>query len=155
MITNLFQPPRDDLLQHPHDAFQSCPRGFDTYPFEHLDLLYEENFQPPLCSNFDEGEDMICQEQDFCDEILHPSSFPSFHYAIEDTVGKHVPHPKLSPMQNFFLEFKGRLDALRRNLTPQSFIPPLSNYMSPSRVLFIPSQLRGVIRAKVVDLLTL
>jgi hypothetical protein len=69
MITDLFQPPRDDFLQHSHDDFRSYPRGFDTYSFEHLDLLYEENFQPPLCSNFDEGKDMIFPEQDFCNEI--------------------------------------------------------------------------------------
>jgi hypothetical protein len=55
MITDLFQPPRDDVLQHSHDDFWSYPGGFDTYSFEHLDLFYEENFQPSLCSNFDEG----------------------------------------------------------------------------------------------------
>jgi hypothetical protein len=50
MIVNLFQPPRDDLLQHSHDGFRSYPGGFDTYYFKHLDLLYKENFQPSLCS---------------------------------------------------------------------------------------------------------
>jgi hypothetical protein len=60
MITNLFQPPKDDLVQHSHDDFQSYPRGFDTYSPEHLDLFYEEYFKPPLCSNFDEGKDMVC-----------------------------------------------------------------------------------------------
>jgi hypothetical protein len=59
MITDLFQPPRDDLLQHSHDDFRSYPGGFDTYSFEHLDLFYEEDFQPHLCSNLDEDEVMI------------------------------------------------------------------------------------------------
>jgi hypothetical protein len=48
MIMDLFQPPRDDFLQHPHDDFRSCLGGFDTCSFEHLDLLYEEIFQPQL-----------------------------------------------------------------------------------------------------------
>jgi hypothetical protein len=62
MITNLFQPPRDEILQHSHDEFWSYLGGFDTYSFKHLDLLYEENFQLQLCSNFDEGKDMIFLE---------------------------------------------------------------------------------------------
>jgi hypothetical protein len=78
MITDLFQPPRDDLLQHSHDDFWSYPGGFDTYSFEHLDLFYEEDFQPLLCSNFDEGKDMIGLEQDFCDESFHPFPFSPF-----------------------------------------------------------------------------
>jgi hypothetical protein len=59
VIIDLFQPPKDDFLQHSHDEFLSYPRGFDTYLFEHLDLLYEEDFQPPLCSKFDEGKDTV------------------------------------------------------------------------------------------------
>jgi hypothetical protein len=86
MITYLFQSPRDDLLQHSHDDFWSYPRGFDTYSFEHLDLFYEEYFQPPLCSNFDEGEAMIFLEKDFCDESFHPSPF-SPCYSTIDMVG--------------------------------------------------------------------
>jgi hypothetical protein len=59
MITYLFQPPMDDLLQQSHDGFHSYLGRFDTYYFEHLDLFYEEDFKPPLCSNFDEYEAMI------------------------------------------------------------------------------------------------
>jgi hypothetical protein len=44
MITDLFQPPRDGSLQHSHDGFQSYPGSCDIYPFEHLDLSYEEGF---------------------------------------------------------------------------------------------------------------
>jgi hypothetical protein len=81
MITNLFQPHKNDLLYHYHDDFWSYPRGVDTYSFEHLDLFYEENFLPPLCSNFDEGKDMIFPKQDFCDKSLALSYFTLlFHY---------------------------------------------------------------------------
>jgi hypothetical protein len=51
MLTDLFQPSRSDPLQHSHDDFQPYPRGCDTYSFEHLELFYEEDFQPPLVQN--------------------------------------------------------------------------------------------------------
>jgi hypothetical protein len=60
MIADLFQPTRDDFLQHYRDDFRSYLGGFNTYSFDHLDLLNEEDFQPLLCSNFNEGKDMIC-----------------------------------------------------------------------------------------------
>jgi hypothetical protein len=79
MVTNLFQPPRDDLLQYSHDDFRSCPEEFDAYSFEHLDLFYEENFQPSLCSNFDEGEDMVSLEKIFVTRI---SNLRYYHLSI-------------------------------------------------------------------------
>jgi hypothetical protein len=45
MITDLFKPPRDDVLQHSHDDIQSYPGGFD------------------------EGKDLICPEKDFCNVL--------------------------------------------------------------------------------------
>jgi hypothetical protein len=48
MIRYLFQPPKDDLLQHSHEEFWSYPRGFDTFSFEHLYLFHKEDFQPPI-----------------------------------------------------------------------------------------------------------
>jgi hypothetical protein len=44
---------------------------------------------------------MIFPEQDFCDEIFQPSSFPSSHYVTEDATGKHIPCPRLSLGKNF------------------------------------------------------
>jgi hypothetical protein len=60
--------------------------GFDTYSFEHLDLFYEENFQPLLCSNFDEGKDMFSQSKIF---VMRVSSLPPFSpcYSTIDMVG--------------------------------------------------------------------
>jgi hypothetical protein len=59
VVTDSFQPPRHDLSQCSHDYFRLYPGGFNTYCFEHLDLFYEENFEPAWCSNFNEGKDMI------------------------------------------------------------------------------------------------
>jgi hypothetical protein len=50
--------------------------GFDTYSFEHLDLFYEEDFQPHVFSFLDEDEAIIFLEWDSCDETF--ISFLSF-----------------------------------------------------------------------------
>jgi hypothetical protein len=86
MITNLFQQPKDDLLQHSHEDFWSYPGDFGTCSFEHLDLFYEENFQPLLCSNFDKREDMVFLEQDFCDKNFQPPPLSTCHFTT-DMVG--------------------------------------------------------------------
>jgi hypothetical protein len=70
MVTNLFQPPTEYLLQHSHDDCHSYLGSGDIHPFHHLDLFYEEYFQPLVCSNLNEGEVMIFLQQDFCDEIF-------------------------------------------------------------------------------------
>jgi hypothetical protein len=101
MITDLFQPPRIEPL-HLDDA-QPFLGGSDTCPFEHSDLFYEEDLQPPLCSNLDEDEAMICLGHKFHDEIFQPSSCPSSCYTTEDTAGKHVLCPKLSPRKKISL----------------------------------------------------
>jgi hypothetical protein len=56
-------PSRDDLSQYTHDDFQSYLGICDAYPFEHSDFLYDEDFQPPLCSNFDGHKVMAIPEQ--------------------------------------------------------------------------------------------
>jgi hypothetical protein len=42
IITDIFQTPKDDLMQFSHDDFWSYLDEFDEYSFEHLDLFYEE-----------------------------------------------------------------------------------------------------------------
>jgi len=93
MITDLFQPPGDVCMQHYYDDFRSCLEGFNTYSFEHLDLFYEEYFEPLLCSNFNEGKDMIGLKQDSCDEVSQPPSLPLSQYVPKDVSEKHVPSP--------------------------------------------------------------
>jgi hypothetical protein len=50
MTTEIFHPPRDGLLQHTCVNFQS---KLGDYPFEDLELLFNEGSQPYSCSNFD------------------------------------------------------------------------------------------------------
>jgi hypothetical protein len=110
------------------------------YSFEHLDLFYEEEFQLSIFSNLDEDEVMIFPEQDSLDETFQALYFPLSLYVTEDADKKHAPCPKLSLRKKIFLEFKGRLDALRINLMSHSFSLPSSNYQSSSRFLFISSR---------------
>jgi hypothetical protein len=58
IIVEVFQEPKDEPMQCSPDDFQSYLEDFDDYSFEHLDLIYEEDYQPPLCSNFYKGEDI-------------------------------------------------------------------------------------------------
>jgi hypothetical protein len=41
MFIDLFQPLRDDLLHHSHGKLEAYFMKNDTYPFEHMELLYE------------------------------------------------------------------------------------------------------------------
>jgi hypothetical protein len=63
MVIDIFQTPKDDLVQcYPND-FRSYLEDFDDYSFEHSDLFYEEDYQPPLCSDLGRGEDVAFLKQ--------------------------------------------------------------------------------------------
>ena len=49
---------KGDLVLFSPDDFRSYIEYFDEYSFEHLDLSYEEDYQPPLCLDIDMGEDV-------------------------------------------------------------------------------------------------
>jgi hypothetical protein len=144
VVTNVFQAPKGDLVLCSPDDFRSYLEDFDEYSFEHLDLFYEEDYQPPLCSDLDKGEDVACLKQDTCDKVFHLPSTTLPRYVTKDVVGKHVPCPKFSLGKSLLLEFKGRLNTLRRSLLSQSFIFPLRNCQSSSRFLLVPSQTLGI-----------
>ena len=104
-----------------HDDFRSYLEDFDGYSFEHSDLFYEENYQPPLCSHLDKSEDVAYLKQDTCDKIFQPPLITLPHYVTKGVVGKHVPCLEFPPRQSLLLEFKGRLNTLRRSVLFQSF----------------------------------
>jgi hypothetical protein len=108
-----------------HDDFRSHLEDFDECSFEHLDLFYEEYYQPLLCSDLDKGEDIAFLNQDTCDEVFQLPSITLSRYVTKDAVGKHVPCPSFSLGQSLLLELKGRLNTLRRSLLSQSFKSPL------------------------------
>jgi hypothetical protein len=59
----------DLVLFSPND-FWSYLENFDEYSFEHLDLFYEEEYQPPLCSNLNKGKDIIFPNNGTSDKVL-------------------------------------------------------------------------------------
>jgi hypothetical protein len=82
---------KGDLVLFSPDDFRSYLEDFDEYSFEHLDLFYEEDYQPPLCSDLDRGEDIAFPKQGTCDKVLQPPSITLPRYVIKGVVGKHVP----------------------------------------------------------------
>jgi hypothetical protein len=123
----------------PND-FRSYLEDFDEYSSEHLDLFYEESYQPSLCSDLDKSEEVTCLKQDTCDKIFHLPLITLPRYVTKGMVWKHVPYPKSSVGQNLLLDFRGRLSTSRRSLLSQSSSFPLRNCRSSFRFLLIPSQ---------------
>jgi hypothetical protein len=132
----------DLFLCSPND-FQSYPQDFDGYSFEHVDLFYEEYYQPPLCSDLDKGEDNAFPKQGTCDKVFQLPSTTLPRYITKGLVGKHVPCLEFSLGKSLLLEFKGRLNTLRRSLLYHSFSFPLEIFQSSSRFLLVLSQTLG------------
>jgi hypothetical protein len=143
IITKVFQAPKDDSVQYSPNDFRSYLEDFDEYSFEHLDIFYEEYYQPQLFSNFGRGDDIAFPKKGSCDKVLHPHMITLPRYVTKGVVGKHVPCLEFSLGKSLLLEFKGRLNTLRRSLLSQSFNLPLRNCQSPSRFLLVPSQNSG------------
>jgi hypothetical protein len=56
VVTDLFHPCKDDLLQCTPDDFRLYFESCDVYPFEDSDSLCGENFHPTSCSNIKEDK---------------------------------------------------------------------------------------------------
>jgi len=140
MITNLFQTPKDGLVICSSNDFWSYLEDFDEYSFEQLDLFHEEDYQPPLCSDIDKGEDIAFPKNDPYDNVSQlPLTILSRHIT-KGVVGKHVLCLKFSLKQSLLLDFKGRLNTSRRSLLSQFFSLPLRNCQSSLRFLLVPYQ---------------
>jgi len=70
VVTYVFQEPKGDLVLYSPDDFRSYLEDFDEYSFEHLDLFYEEYYQPSLCSDIDKGKDVSFLNKDTCDKVF-------------------------------------------------------------------------------------
>ena len=70
MFTDAPQTPKVDRVPYLHDDFRSYLKGFDDYSSEHLDLPYENDYQPPLCSGFDSSKNTVCLKTDSHDLFL-------------------------------------------------------------------------------------
>jgi hypothetical protein len=141
VITNFIQTPKDDLiLCSPNNNFRSYLEDFDDYPSEHLDLSYEESYQPSFCSDLDRSEEVTSVKQDACDKVFHIPLITLPRYVTEGMVWKHVPYPKSPVRQNLIFYFRGKLSTSRRSLLSQFSSFPLRNCQSSFQILLIPSQ---------------
>jgi hypothetical protein len=107
VFTCSFQNTKDDLLPYLSDDFQSYLEMFDEYPTEHLDPTYEDDCQPPLCSNFDTSKDIVCLKEVTHDFSSQPPVIALPCFSIQGVVGKYLFCVEFPPGQT--LDFKGWL----------------------------------------------
>jgi hypothetical protein len=107
VFTCSFQNTKDDLVPYLSDDFQSYLEMFDEYPTEHLDPIYEDDCQPPLCSDFDTSKDIVCLKKVTHDFSSQPPVITLPCFSIQGVVGKYLFYVEFPPGQT--LDFKGWL----------------------------------------------
>jgi hypothetical protein len=90
VFTCSFQNTKDDLVPYLSDDFQSYLEMFDEYPTEHLDPIYEDDCQPPLCSDFDTSKDIVCLKKVSHDFLPQPPVITLPRFSIEGVVGSYL-----------------------------------------------------------------
>jgi hypothetical protein len=120
VFTCSFQNTKDDLVPYLSDDFQSYLEMFDEYLTEHLDPIYEDDCQPPLCSDFDTSKDIVCLKKVTHDFSSQPPVITLPCFSIQGVVGKYLFYVEFPPGQT--LDFKGWLGNAISN---QFFNPPL------------------------------
>jgi hypothetical protein len=107
VFTCTFQNTKDDLVPYLSDDFQSYLEMFDEYPTEHLDPIYEDDCQPPLCSVFDTSKDIVCLKKFSHDFSPQPPVITLPGFSIKGVVGKYLFHVEFPSGQT--LDSKGWL----------------------------------------------
>jgi hypothetical protein len=107
VFTCSFQNTKDDLVPLSSDICQSYLEMFDEYTVEHLDLLHENDCQPPLCSNFNTSKDIVCLKEVTHDFSSQPPVISLPCFSIQGVVGKYLFRVEFPPGQT--LDFKGWL----------------------------------------------
>jgi hypothetical protein len=88
IFTDSPQTPKVDQVQYLPDDFRSYLEAFDEYSSEHLDLPYEDDYQPPLCSDFDRSKNIVCLKKDSHHFSLQPPVITLPCFSIKGVVGK-------------------------------------------------------------------
>jgi hypothetical protein len=63
---------------------------YDDYSSKHLDLFYEDGYQPPLCSSFDRSKNVVCLKRDSHDIFLQPPLITLPCCIIKGVVGNYI-----------------------------------------------------------------
>jgi hypothetical protein len=137
VFTHTLQKPKDDPVPCFPNDFRSYLEDFDDCSSEHLDLFYEDDYQSPLCSDFDTSKNIVCLKKDSHDFSLQPPVTTLPCLSIKGVVGKYIFHVELPLRQT--LDSKGRLDTASLSQLSQFFNFPLVVCQSSPRSLSIPS----------------
>jgi hypothetical protein len=133
VFTCSVQNTKDDLVPYFLNDFRSYLEMFDEYA-EHLNPFYEDDFQPPLCSNFDTSKDIVCLKEVTHDFSSQPPVIALPCFSIQGVVGNCLFYVEFPSGQT--LDFKGQLGY-------RSFIHffnfPLVTCQSSAKLLSIPS----------------
>jgi hypothetical protein len=129
------QTPKVDRVQYLPDDFRSYLEAFDEYSSKHLDLPYEDDCQPPLCSNFDRSKNIVCLKKDSHDLSLQRPVITLSCFSIKAVVGKYILNVKF-PLRKT-LESKGWLGTASLSQLFQFFHFPLIACQSSARPLSI------------------
>jgi hypothetical protein len=103
---------------------------FDEYLTKHLDPIYEDDCQPPLCSDSDTSKDIICLKNVTHDFSSQPPIIALPCFSIQGVVGKYLFCVDFPLGQT--LDFKGWLGNVISN---QFFNPPLIIFQSSTKLL--------------------
>jgi hypothetical protein len=90
IFTSSPQTPKVDLVQYLPDNFWSYLEAFDECSSEHLDLPYEDDYQPPLCSDFDRSKNIVCLKKNSHDLFLRLPVITLSCLSIKGVVGKYI-----------------------------------------------------------------
>jgi hypothetical protein len=137
IFTGSPQTPKVDRVQYLPDDFRSYLEAFDEYSSEHLDLPYEDDYQPPLCSDFDRSKNIVCLKKDSHDLFLQLPVITLPCFSIKGVVGKYIFNVEF-PLRKT-LDSKGWLGTASLSQLSQFFNFPLIACQSSARSLSIPS----------------
>jgi hypothetical protein len=132
VFTCSFQNTKDDLVPLSSDICQSYLEMFDEYTVKHLDLLHEDDSQPPLCSNFNTSKDIVCLKEVTHDFSSQPSVISLPYFSFQGVVGKYLFRVEFPLGQT--LDFKGWLG---NTISNQFFNLLLMMCQSPTNFLSI------------------
>jgi hypothetical protein len=138
IFTDAPQTPKVDRVPYFPDDFRSYLEGFDDYSSEHLDLSHEDDYQPPLCSDFDRSKNIVCLKKDSHDLFLQPPIITLPCCFIKGMVGNYIFSIEFPLKQT--LESKGWLKTTSSSLSSQCFNFPLGVCQSSARSLSVPSE---------------
>jgi hypothetical protein len=113
VFTCTFQNTKDDLVPYLSNDFQSYLEMFDEYPTDHLDPIYEDDCQPPLCSVFDTSKDIVCLKKFSHNFSPQPPVITLLVFSIKGVVGKYLFHVEFPSGQT--LVSKGWFDSVISN----------------------------------------